>query len=287
MKLLSGNNRIKKSTLLFILFLLINSVLIISSDRGKESLKLSEVGFSFLSFFQKGFSYTTGFFIETFNSINELRRIKIEYVKLLERFSQYESLERDFLDLIRENNELRNQLMFSSRENTEKIPAQIIGHDPGIFYNTITIDKGRRHGVTADMPVVAYQDGFQGLVGRVVEVGHSSSKIIPLYDGKFSVAARLQNLRHEGLVSGTGGNSPLIRMNHVSRNANERLGYDELVITSGLSSIYPPGIYIGRVRSVGARGYEPSLELELEPVIDFSKLEYVFVLKKGTAHEEE
>lgn len=285
MKLLPGKNRIKKSTLLFILFLLINSVLMISSNKGKESLKISEIGFSFMSLFQKGFAYVTDFFIETANSISELRKVKVEYGKLLERVSEYESLEKNYLDLKRENDELRNQLLFSNNVKTEKIPAQIIGHDPGVFYNTITIDKGTRHGITKDMAVVAFQEGFQGLVGRIIEAGYSSSKIIPLYDKKFSVAARLQNLRYEGIVSGTGSNSFPITMSYVNKNASDKIGYGDIVITSGMSSIYPPGIYIGRVRSVGAREYETSLELELESVIDFSKLEYVFVLKEGSSHE--
>ena len=287
MKLLAGNNRIKKSTLLFILFLLINSVLMLSSDKGREILKISEIGFSFLSLFQKGFAYTTGFFVETTNSISELRKVKEEYSKLLERLSAYESLEKDSFDLKRENNELREQLNFSSAVKTEKIPAQIIGQDPGIFYNTITIDKGTEHGVTADMAVVAFQEGFQGLVGRIIETGYSSSKILPLYDKKFSVAARLQKLRHEGIVSGTGNTSSFITMSYVNKNASDKIGYGDIVITSGLSSIYPAGIYIGQVRSVGAREYEPSLELELSPIIDFSKLEYVFVLKEGSVYEKE
>ncbi|MCL2704893.1 MAG: rod shape-determining protein MreC [Spirochaetaceae bacterium] len=287
MKLLAGNNRIKKSTLLFILFLLINSVLMISNDKSKGSLKISEIGFSFLSLFQKGFSYTSDFLTETANSISELRKVKIEYSKVLERILEYESLEKDYLDLKRENNELRSQLMFSSTVKTEKIPAQIIGQDPGIFYNTITIDKGSKHGISMNMAVVAFQDGFQGLVGRVIETGYSSSKILPIYDKKFSVAARLQNLRNEGIVNGTGNNSSLITMSYVNKNASDKIGYGDIVITSGMSSIYPSGIYIGRVRSVGAREYEPSLELELEPAIDFSKLEYVFVLKEGSVHEKE
>ena len=286
MKLLAGNNRIKRSTLLFILFLFINSVLMISSDKGKE-LKISEIGFSFLSIFQKGFSYTSNFIIETANSINELRKVKIEYSKLLERIIEYESLEKDYLDLKRENNELRDQLKFSSAVKKEKIPAQIIGQDPGTFYNTITIDKGSKHGVTANMAVVAFQEGFQGLVGRVIETGYSSSKIIPLYDKKFSVAAMLQNLRHEGIVNGSENNSSLITMSYINKNASDKIGYGDIVVTSGMSSIYPAGIYIGRVRSVGAREYEPSLELELEPVIDFSKLEFVFILKEGSAYEKE
>ena len=287
MKMFRRDKKIKKTTLLFVLFLLINSVLMLSGSYRKETLRISQIGFSFLSIFQKGFAYTADFFIETANSINELRAVKVEYSKLLERISEYEALEKDHLDLIRENDELRSQLMFSSAVRTEKIPAQIIGYDSGIFYNTIVIDKGRKHGITADMAVVGFQDGFQGLVGRIVETGYSSSKILPLYDKKFFAAARLQNLRYEGVVTGTGNRSSLITMGYVSKNASGRIGYGDIVITSGLSSIYPQGIHIGYVRSVSAKEYETSLELDLETTIDFNKLEYVFVLKKGQIHEEE
>ena len=281
----NGESRIKKETLLFILLLLINSVLMISDRRGKEVLKLSELGFSFLSVFQQGFAYFTDFINETGNSINELKKIKTEYRDLLKKVSEYESLEKDYLDLKRENAEMRRQLSLSSNSKMEKIPAQITGSDPGIFYNTIIIDKGSKHGITKDMAVVAFYEGFQGLVGRVIETGAYSSKIIPLYDKKFSAAARLQNLRYEGILSGNGDSRSLCLMNYVNKNARDKIGYGDIVVTSGMSSIYPGGIYIGRVRSVVAKEYETSLELEIEPVVDFSRLEYVFVLKKETENQ--
>ncbi len=278
----NGESRIKKETLLFILLLLVNSVLMVSDRRGKEVLKLSELGFSFLSVFQQGFAYFTDFINETGNSINELKKIKTEYRDLLKKVSEYESLEKDYLDLKRENEEMRRQLSLSGNSKMEKIPAQITGSDPGIFYNTIIIDKGSKHGITKDMAVVAFYEGFQGLVGRVIETGAYSSKIIPLYDKKFSAAARLQNLRYEGILSGNGDSRSLCLMNYVNKNARDKIGYGDVVVTSGMSSIYPGGIYIGRVRSVVAKEYETSLELEIEPVVDFSRLEYVFVLKKET-----
>jgi len=281
----NGESRIKKETLIFILLLLINSILMISDRRGREVLKLSELGFSFLSVFQQGFAYFTDFINETGNSISELKKIKTEYRDLLKKVSEYESLEKDYLDLKRENEEMRRQLSLSSNSKMEKIPAQITGSDPGIFYNTIIIDKGSKHGIKKDMAVVAFYEGFQGLVGRVIETGAYSSKVIPLYDKKFSAAARLQNLRYEGILSGNGDSRSLCLMNYVNKNARDKIGYGDVVVTSGMSSIYPGGIYIGRVRSVVAKEYETSLELEIEPVVDFSRLEYVFVLKKETENQ--
>jgi hypothetical protein len=68
-------------------------------------------------------------------------------------------------------------------------------------------------------------------------------------------------------------------MRYVKKIAIDAFGYGDLVVTAGLGGIYPKGINIGRVRIIRARDYETSLELEIEPIIDFSRLEYVFVLR--------
>ena len=52
------------------------------------------------------------------------------------------------------------------------------------------------------MPVIALQSGNVGLVGKVIEVGHYTSLVMPIYDFQCSVSARIQNTRDLGLVSG-------------------------------------------------------------------------------------
>ena len=69
-------------------------------------------------------------------------------------------------------------------------------------------------------------------------------------------------------------------LKYVKKRARTEIRYGDLLITSGMSSIYPEGIYIGRVRTIGAKEYESTLALTVEPIIDFSKLEYVFVLRQ-------
>jgi rod shape-determining protein MreC len=132
--------------------------------------------------------------------------------------------------------------------------------------------------VGQDHPVVAYTKGFQGLVGRVVETAPGSAKVLPIVDRSCYVAARMRDSRHEGLVRG-GGDPDRVFMEYVKKRAKENVSYGDLVITSGLSDVYPEGLYIGRIRSFEAPDWETSLTLEVEPVVDFSRLEYVFVLK--------
>ncbi len=283
---LREKGRAKKNTIVFVLLLLINTVLLITDSRSKDALKPSEIGLSIVSVFQKSFTYTAGFFSGTVNSISELKRVKSEYNKLIEKIAAYESLEKNFREIERENGELKKQLGFMQNTEIEKIPAVIIGSDPGNIFNTLIIDKGTKDGIVKDMPVVAFYEGFQGLVGRVVETGYSSSKVLPLYDKSFYAASRLQNLRYEGLVNGSGNSKTRIFMSYVNKSGKERISYGDIVITSGMKSVYPKGIYIGRVRSISAREYETSLQLEIEPTVDFSRLEYVFILKQDKKYNE-
>ena len=282
---LRERGRTKKNAVVFVLLLLINTVMLITDSRSKDALKPSEIGLSFISVFQKGFTYTSGFFSGTVNSISELKRVKSEYNKLIKKIAAYESLEKNYREIERENTELRKQLGFEKTSAVEKIPAVIIGSDPGNIFNTLIIDKGTKDGIVKNMPVVAFYEGFQGLVGRVVETGQSSSKVLPVYDKSFYAAARLQNLRYEGLVNGSSNTKNRIFMSYVNKNGKERISYGDIVITSGMKSIYPKGIYIGRVRSISAREYETSLQLEIEPTVDFSRLEYVFILKQDSDNE--
>ena len=283
---LRERGRAKKNVIVFVLLLLINTVMLITDSRSKDALKPSEIGLSFVSVFQKGFTYTTGVFSGTLNSISELKRVKFEYNRLIKKIAEYESLEKNYREIERENTELRRQLGFQQSLEIEKIPAVIIGSDPGNIFNTLIIDKGSKDGIVRDMPVVAFYEGFQGLVGKVVETGYSSSKVLPLYDQSFFAAARLQNLRYEGLVNGSSNSKNRILMSYVNKNGKERISYGDIVITSGMKSVYPKGIYIGRVRSISAKEYETSLQLEIEPTVDFSRLEYVFILKQERNNNE-
>jgi rod shape-determining protein MreC len=185
---------------------------------------------------------------------------------------------REVLELRRQNAALKQQLDFAQNLPPERIPAEVIARDTDNLFSTITINKGSRQGVKRGMPVVAWQGDIEGLVGRVVLVGPGSSQILPLYDPQCIVSARVDTTRDEGLVAGQGKDRGNLVMNYVKKIAKDKIGYGDLVVSSGLGGVYPKGINIGRIRDITAPSYETSLVLQVQPIIDFDRLEYLFLV---------
>lgn len=281
----NGNSFIKthKAGALFI-FLLLLSVILLSFSSGKQRFKPAEMGFQVISVIQHGFASVEGFISGTVNSISKLRQLQLAYDEIQERLKEYEGLEKDLRLLQSENQRLSQELGFTRMIDHTFIPAEVIAKDPVNYFDAIIINKGAHDGVERNMPVVAFNKGLQGLVGRIIEVGPFSSKIQPIYDDLSFVAARLQTSRYEGLVKG-GGESLELQMNYVKKRARREIQFGDFVVTSGLNSLFPREIYIGTLTTVGGKEWETSLELKIDPVIEFNRLEYVYILK-GEALDE-
>lgn len=251
------------------------------STRSLEGVPES-LGLTVFGFFQRGFA-AVGIFVEdTLASIAELRRLRDNYRELSAKLERYTNIERGFADLREENKRLKEQLGFSNDIAYQRIAARIVAKDPNNLYSTITIDKGIGDGIRKNMPVIAFQDGLEGLVGRVVEVGRGTSKIVPLYDSKSYVAARMSSgTRTEGLVGGQGSPDDPLLMRFVKKRTKDDIQFGDLVVTTGYESIYPAEVSIGRVRKIRVVEYQTSIDIELDPVLDFSRIEYVFVVRSA------
>ncbi len=244
-------------------------------------MRPGEVGQSVVALFQQATSAIGRFFADTVTSIRELSELRRQYDDLLTQVRRYETIADDITQLQAENVRLREALGFEAAIPHEALPARVIAKEPGTFFAGITINKGRTAGVRRDMPVIANQDGIRGLVGRVSEVGLTTSVVMPVFDGNSFVAARLLRSRHEGLVSGAGLTDGTLTMLYVARSARSDIAVDDVVITSGMRSIFPEGIRIGTVESIQGRSYETSLTIGVRPAVDFSRLEYLFVLMEA------
>ena len=219
-------------------------------------------------------------------SVQELFRLRVEHAELLEQIARFEQLERSAAEIREENNRLREQLGFSQALNYRHIPARLVGRDPDNLYSAIVINKGRRAGVTRDMAVIAWQGGGQALVGKVIEARTFDSLVMPLYDSNLLIASRFAFSRFEGIVEGQGERDEHLRMRFIPKRARDDINHGDLVITSGMGGVYPPDINIGRVIDVIYSDYEISMEAEIEPLIDFSRLEYVFVIEELVPYDD-
>ena len=161
---------------------------------------------------------------------------------------------------------------FRNNQNYASIVANIIGRDPSNWNASLIIDRGHNEGVEVGQPVVSPL----GVIGRIFEVGHNTSKVILLSDPTFSVAAVVERSRENGLLTGTLQGS--LRLQYLTDNADVKVG--DAVVTSRLSTAFPQGILIGQITDVQASANSHTVECLVDPAVDLSELEEVIVIKK-------
>jgi rod shape-determining protein MreC len=171
-----------------------------------------------------------------------------------------------------ENQNLRELLTFKEKFSYRMIPAEIIGRDPSSWFKTILIDKGTDDGIAQGAGVITPA----GIVGRVIDAAASTSKVLLVTDINSSVDAVVKRNRARGIVEGQGENS--CRLSYVLKT--EDVQPDDVLVSSGINSLFPKGVPIGRVVQVNREVSGFFLAVELKPLVDFSKLDSVLVALK-------
>lgn len=258
--------------------LLLVGIVSIGLSVGIEGFQPERVGRGVLAGGQRVLSSIGRTVSGTLRSVTELRRLREDYEGLLEELEQYQRMEGNIAALAAENARLREQLGFVARTEEPLLAARVIAKESGRLFSSFTINRGSRHGVAVNQAVIAFIGGREGLVGRVSEVSGGTSVVLPVYAAGSYVAARLERSRYDGLLQGTGQESDPLVLRYVRRSARNEIRYDDLITTSGLNSLYPPDLPVGRVTRVTAPSYETSLRISVNPVVEFGRLEYVFVL---------
>jgi rod shape-determining protein MreC len=142
-------------------------------------LRPKEIGLSIFALGQEGIMGVGAFFSGTVTSIRTLGELKSDYAAALDRLKHFERIEKQYQILEEENTRLKEVLQFSQGMEFKNIPAKIIGKDPQNYHSTITINKGSLSGIEKNMPVVAMQNGRQGLVGKIAGTGFKLRRYSP------------------------------------------------------------------------------------------------------------
>ena len=159
------------------------------------------------------------------------------------------------------------------------ISAKVVSNSIDKRDNLITIDKGETDGVRKDMGVAC---GY-GVVGIVFMTGRHYSVVMPILNSNSSISCTINNRGYFGYLHWTGGNSRIAFMDEVPRHAHFKL-YDK-VVTSGYSSVFPPGIEIGKIIHVYNSSDGLSYRCMVELSTNFSKLRDVSVIDNAQMKE--
>jgi rod shape-determining protein MreC len=177
----------------------------------------------------------------------------------------------DHEELRQANERLRRLLEFRDQLAAPALPARVIAEDAASYFRTVVIDRGSSDGVRERMPVVV----AEGLVGRVIRTAPHQSRVLLVTDASSAVASMVQRTRARGVCRGQG----------------DALGFDfalhweeiepgDLIVTSGMGGVFPPGLLVGQVSRVSRGELGLFQGVTVAPAVDLARLEEVLVLLK-------
>ncbi|MBT3931055.1 MAG: rod shape-determining protein MreC [Rhodospirillaceae bacterium] len=193
--------------------------------------------------------------------LRDLGRLHAENARLREqneRLLRWQTVARQ---LEAENRDLRGLLNFKSGRVPNQITVRVIADSGGAFVRSVLVDAGARDGVEKGLAAVI---GL-GLVGRVIEVGNRSARILLVTDLNSRIPVMLAGSGQRSVLAGDNSDRPrlLYMPGDLEISAGER------VVTSGHGGVFPPGLPVGTVARVG------SGEIRVEPLIGWSELNIV------------
>jgi len=219
--------------------------------------------FGAVNFVTDGIRATWQDYLHVVGAETENRRLRL-------RIEKFDMERNRFREVLSENERLRVLLDLKERTPCASLAAEVIGGSPEDWSRTLLINRGSRHGLRMNMPVL----GARGLVGRVFAVAPGSAKVMLITDVKSSVAVRFQRTREDAIMDGAGG--PVCNLKYVHKDSPVSVG--DAVITSGLDEVFPGGIPVGVVQSFRVMDYGIFQEVELAPAEGLNQVEEVLVV---------
>jgi rod shape-determining protein MreC len=200
----------------------------------------------------------------------DLRNAREENHHLKDQIAQYQRALIQYEEKIKELDRLQTLDQLEAGLEMPAIKARVIGGDSNQWYNSRIIDQGSDAGITKDSAVICPE----GVVGRVVHTSRKSAVVQLITDSDSGVGVVLENSRAQGVLRGEGKKTGPIE--YIETNAKVLMG--EKVLTSGLDQIYPKGLLVGYVTSVGKKQIFQGVDMTISA--DVQKLEEVLVLKR-------
>lgn len=190
-------------------------------------------------------------FIASFYLLEENIKLRLLYLENREQLLKLYSLEA-------ENIHLRQLLgavqKIETKTRTKTVLAEILYTPRDPFNHKITLNKGSQHHIQLGQAVI----DDKGIVGQITQLYPWSSEVTLLTDRDHSVPVQVVRNSLRSVVSGTGKNNQL-ELRYLSVNTDIQQG--DLLVTSGIGGVYPPGIPVATV-----------LRIERDPTGDFAQI---------------
>jgi rod shape-determining protein MreC len=196
-----------------------------------------------------------------FQEMGQLRADNIDLKNQNLRLREWQNAARD---LEVENKSLRSLLNVIPPPKSTYITAHVVSDLGGPFLRSALISGGSDQGIKKDQAVIN-QDG---LVGRIVEVGTSSARVLLITDINSRIPVVAEKSHEKSIL--IGNNYELPSLSYLSADSRVQVG--ERIVTSGDGGIFPKGITVGVVSSVEGG------KVVVQPFVDSAKIDYINIV---------
>lgn len=203
------------------------------------------------------------------------QELEAELTEKKEEIKRLRSVLIDYYDIKKENAQFAKYYDLKQQDPSLKfLPGSVIGRDPNEDFYNFTIDQGSLSGVSVNDPVMT----DNGLIGWVYSVGANFSKVKTILSPDTKVGAIDKVTGDSGVITGSIklADNNLTKMAFIQSGNTMQPG--DILVTSGLSGMYPKNLKIGEVKEITHDEYDASLYAVVKPYEDVRKVKDVFVV---------
>jgi len=162
----------------------------------------------------------------------------------------------------------------------EFVSAKVINNSINNVHNHVTINVGEKRAIEEGMGVV----NQYGVVGKITTVSNNYSVISSLLNADVMISSKIKRTGHLGTTNWSGKNIQEANLLYIPRHIIPILG--DTIITSGYNTVFPEGVMIGTIKSIGLPDAANFYELEIALSNDYGKLSHVYVIKNNLREEQ-
>ena len=215
----------------------------------------------------------SGFFEDIWDGYINLVNVQRENLMLRDEIKELNARVVAGNEAVKSNQRLESLLEMKNTVNAPTLTSMVVGEDVSSWFRTMIIDRGSTSGIRNGMAVVA----ADGVVGQIVKVAPSTSRVLLLSDHASGIAATIQRSRARGVVKGKGDG--LCSLEFATREEDVKVG--DIVVSSGVGGVFTKGLSIGEVTMVKRGEYGIFQTVTIRPAVNIAHLEEVLVVMRG------
>ena len=255
-------------------FGVVAAIIVVFAVLGSHMAPQTDLASTIAQPFRSAFTVLSDAVSNLFSAYKEGNEIMLENTELKAEIEELRGQIADYNDVIAQNEFYKEYLgIKEANPDFELTPATLISRDNDDPYGSFVINRGSLAGIKKHDPVICES----GLVGFIGEVGLTSCKVTTILSHELTLGALDNRTSDSGIITGKLelAENGLCRLANLSRTCSVAIG--DYIVTSG-EGIFPEGLLIGSIESIGSDEYNTSIYAEVKPFTDIFEIRNVMVI---------